>query len=379
MSDDISRPGALSEGSKRWLAFLVTAALIVLMLLAAEGAVRIRQHLKYGSAAGLEDYWTIDPKSGMRVPIPGLSAGRVSINSLGFRGPEIPAAKPAGTVRVAFLGASTTWCAEVSGNEHVWPHLVTAALAEAFPGSPFDYVNGAVPGYTQSSMLKNLELRVAPLKPDVIVIYEVANNLSGDLREVAAKRGLIADAKMQELNWPSRYSKLWYLVEKNLRVRFAQGAASAGQARLDIDPAELGDDFRRELTRLVRAAQQNARLVALATFSIQLRDGQSAEQQAKASESAFFYTPFVTPQLLMRSYARYNEIVGEVARETGAMLVEGENEIPGDAAHFTDTVHFSDAGSRAQAQRVSRALIASSALRRVVDDIAKPRAVASPG
>ena len=367
----------MSERGKRNLAILVTVALVVFMLLAAEGAIRLRQFLKYGSTAVLEDYWTIDPSTGLRVPVAGRSVGRISINSLGFRGPEIAAAKPEGTVRVAFLGASTTWCAEVSGNEHVWPHLVTAAVARAFPGARFEYVNAGVPGYTMSSILRNLELRVAPLKPDVIVIYEASNNLSGELRELAARRGIIADARVQQLSWPSRYSQLWYLVEKNLRVRDAQRMARTGEARLEIDPATLGDEFRRELMQVALAARKNARLVVLATFSIQLRRGQSAEQQAKASESAFFYAPFTTPQMLIESYARYNQIVREVARSTGSMLIEGEDEIPGDPAHFTDTVHFSDAGSRAQAQRIGRALAASPDLRRVVDDIAAPRAGAS--
>ena len=37
----------------------------------------------------------------------------------------------------------------------------------------------------------------------------------------------------------------------------------------------------------------------------------------------------------------------------GAYLIDGEDEIPGDAAHFADSVHFTDAGCRAMAQRVA--------------------------
>ena len=72
--------------------------------------------------------------------------------------------------------------------------------------------------------------------------------------------------------------------------------------------------------------------------------------------------PFITPRLLIEGYARYNQIVREVAAETGALLIEGENEIPGDPAHFTDAVHFTDAGSKVMAERVSRVLRASPAL-----------------
>src|SRR5436190_13451044 len=117
---------------KRLIAALLTIIVLLAMLVAAEIAVRVRQQLKYGSASVAEDYYTYDPKTNLRVPVPNLARGRISINSLGFRGPEIPLPKPAGTVRLAFLGASTTWCGEVSGNEAVWTHLVAEFLGRTF-------------------------------------------------------------------------------------------------------------------------------------------------------------------------------------------------------------------------------------------------------
>jgi len=370
---NLTREGALSRRSKQSLVVLITIAAIALMLLSAEAAIRLRQMLKYGSATVLEDYYTVDPKLNLRVPVANFSSGRISINSLGFRGPEIAVPKPPGTVRLAFLGASTTFCAEVSGNEDVWPHLVTASLSQTFSGARFDYVNGSLPGYALDHLLKNLEHRVAPLQPDVIVIYEVANNFSGEMRELAAKHGIIAEAKFQQPTWPSRYSLLWNLVEKNLRVLAAQRAAESNQGRLEVDTSTLGNDYRQDLSRLVRAAQQNAKLVAVATFSTHLRRDQTPEVQMRASTSAFFYMPFVTPRLLIEGYGRYNQIIREVARETGALLIEGEHDIPGDSIHFADTVHFTDAGSKAMGQRISRALISSPALRKILPDSAAVR------
>src|SRR5215471_5362125 len=88
----------------------------------AEIAVRVRHRLKFGTFWGIEDTYTIDPKSGLRIPIPGGHFGGIHINSLGFRGPEISIPKPRSTLRVAFLGSSTTFCGEVSSNENAWPH-----------------------------------------------------------------------------------------------------------------------------------------------------------------------------------------------------------------------------------------------------------------
>ena len=56
--------------------------------------------------------------------------------------------KPPGTYRIAFLGGSTTYCAEVSGDDKTWPYLVVEALKAGYPDRRFDYVNVGVPGYT---------------------------------------------------------------------------------------------------------------------------------------------------------------------------------------------------------------------------------------
>src|SRR5262249_16403868 len=171
VSTNTDRQGGASDARKYPVVlFLVTVAAIVLMLLGVEAAVRIRHVIKYGSMATIEDLYTVDHRLNLRVPVAGYSSGHISINSLGFRGPEIAMPKPPDTVRVAYLGASTTWCAEVSGNDYVWPHLVTASLGRAFPEVRFDYVNGGVPGYTIESLLKNLQYRIASLHPAVILI-----------------------------------------------------------------------------------------------------------------------------------------------------------------------------------------------------------------
>ena len=54
-----------------------------------------------------------------------------------------------------------------------------------------DYVNAGVPGYGLDSVLRNLEHRVRPLRPEIIVIYEATNDLSFDTYELAKRLGLV--------------------------------------------------------------------------------------------------------------------------------------------------------------------------------------------
>ena len=342
-------------------------ALVVGMLVIAEGAVRVRQYVKYGVTADFNEFYMTDEKTGLRVLVAGKSTQRISINSLGFRGPEINREKPPGTFRLAFLGASTTYCAEVSSNDKVWVDLVARDLSEQFDRVKVDYINGSVPGYALESSLKNLSLRIAPLEPDLVVIYHATNDLSDEMRGLAEAQGVTALNLEKGQSWLADYSLLWKLVEMNLSILVAEERAEQQSQTVEFVASKLGTPFKTELAELVRQARTaGAKRVALATFSIQLRNGQNEQQLRKASESATYYMPFTSPQMLIEAYARYNDVIREVARESGALLIDDESMIPGDPTHFHDTVHFTDTGSAVQAQRVSTALAADEKVRKML-------------
>lgn len=341
------------------LTVLATALVIVVLAALAEGGVRLRQWLKHGQAGTVDAMLQVDPASGLRVPRPGVHSGKIHINSQGFRSPELGAARP--DLRLAFLGASTTFCAEVSRDAQAWPHQVAQALGAARPALAVDYVNGGVPGYVVEDSHDNWRHRVARLKPDVVVIYHATNDLSRDTRTLAVARGLQPAAR-ERASWLARHSMLWFLVEKTLAAKTAQRRAVSDAPRLTEIPPELPDGFGRRLESLVRSIQASGAQVVLPTFSYRLRRDQGPEARLKAAESALYYMPYMSIEGLLAGYEAYNRAIRQVARDTGALLVDGELDIPGDGVHFTDSVHFTDAGSVAMARRVSDALLASDVL-----------------
>ena len=361
----------LSGRAKAWLALAVSLGLLLLLVGMAEVAVRIRQSIKYGYAGSIEQLYEVDVVTGLRVPRAGATLGAIRINSRGFRGPEFEVPKPAGTVRIAFLGASTTFCAEVSSDQVVWPDLVTQSLRRTFNQVRIDYVNGGVPGYTVRSSLKNLQLRVAPLRPDIVVIYHATNDLSVELRSIAIAQGIGRNIAPPDTGWLARHSLLWNLVSKNLRILAAQGDAApdAGQV-VKFDPDKIGARFREDLTELVRAAKETSAVVALTTFSVHMRADQVGDARRRAMETALLYMPGYDFDALVRAFGRYNDIIREVSRQEGGLLIDDEDRIPGDPEHFVDSVHFSDAGSRIQGLRVSEALEKADVIRQLMS---KPR------
>jgi len=220
-------------------------------------------------------------------------------------------------------------------------------------------VNAGAAGYSTRESLLNLQHRVAPLEPDVVVIYHATNDLTQDSRDLAAAQGLY-DPESTEASWLSRYWLTWYLIEKNLRYRARKGARE-GERFLEVEPTKLSPAFRERLTKLIGAARQVAPVVCVVTFSIRGREGQNPEELRAAMASSLYYMPFLSIDGLLAGFAEYNRVIREVAATTGAILVEGEESIPGDAVHFNDSVHFLDPGLELQAKRVLAGLLASPA------------------
>jgi lysophospholipase L1-like esterase len=359
---------------------LTVLAICAVLLLLAEAGVRIQAKIERGGFWGIEQTYTLDPASGLRIPVPGGHFGPIVINSFGFRSPEISEDKPPGRLRIAFLGGSTTYCAEVSSNEMTWPHLVWKALHERWPGLDLDYINAGVPGYTTPSLLQALEKRVARFKPDVIVIYEATNDLSFNSGRLAREQGLTHAVlpEVDDLNWLTRHSRLALLIQKNLQIIRQQRLADDAPGKLRLDTPWLDAEFRRDYTNLVEASEKVARIVVTVTFAHRLRGEQTREQQAALS-TALYYMPYMTIDDFLTGFSHYNQVIREVAGSHHALLVGGEDTIPADDKHFADYVHLTDAGSEAQARRVTAALISSSAFQALVlNTIAVKSASTSP-
>jgi lysophospholipase L1-like esterase len=358
---------------RRRSCLLLAGASLLAFPFVLEGIVRVRQWKRYGTTDASYYQFARDPATGLRIPRPGYRIGAISVNSLGFRGPEIEQPKPPERIRVAFLGASTTFCAEASAFETTWPHLVVEGLRRNAPDLEFDYVNGGAGGFTLADSLLNLEKRLAPLEPDVIVFYEATNDLTADTRRLALAEGLWEKQEKDH----SRVGDFWltfYLIEKNV-LRFLR-MRDEGE-KLDFDADALARGYGERLARVVEAAQARCPVVALVTFSVQIRRDQPPERQRSAAASALFYMPFLDPVRLMDGYDAYNRALREVARARGAILIEGEETIPGDAEHFADTVHLRDPGLILQAERVLAGLEAAPAYRALVDARRAARAAAS--
>ncbi len=327
---------------------------LVVGALALEGLVRARQFLKHGTTDRTIFTREVDEATGLRVPVPSSVVGGIRINSDGWRGPELETPKPDGLLRIAFLGGSTTFCADVSSNEATWPHVVAENLRAAAE-RPVDYVNAGGPGYSTKHSIVNLRERVAAFEPDLVVIYHGTNDLNLDSIEAAEARGLFS-GRAEEPSWLARHSLAWYLVEKNLLVR--ERLDQVGEVTLDVPVTELSSAFEGRLEELVGLARSLACEVVLCTFQPRARAEQSEAVQLESLRTSLYYMPYMDREALMAGFEEYNRVVREVAARTGAVLLELDGAIPGDAEHYVDSVHFNDRGAARMGQAVSQGLLA---------------------
>lgn len=343
---------------------LLALAALVLACLVGEAAMRVRFYTKYGTFLRVHTFAT-DPATGLEIPVPLRDTGAIKIDSRGFRNPEIEVPKPPRRVRLAFLGGSTTYCAEVSSNDATWPALVARELAAKHAGVTFDYVNAGVPGYKVADLQTTLGARVAPLAPDVIVVYEATNDLTKDTRLLAQAQGVYVEHADRD-HWLAEISLLWHVLEKNVLVRSRAKDAHQATGRLALDVPAIAGPFRTRMEGLLADAKSRASVVAVATFAQRLRREQTPAERAAACVTHFYYMPYISEDALFAGFDGYNAAIRDAARASGVVLVEGEDAIPGDAIHFADSVHFTDAGAKLQAERVTRALEASSAFQELV-------------
>ena len=325
------------------------------MLVALETVVRVRAWIRHGTHSPVREYIQ-EKKTGLKIPKPSSVQGPIRINSLGFRGPEVPLQKPLKTIRLAFLGGSTTWCAEVSNNEMVWPHLVWEGLQQKFPGKNFDYVNGAFTGYSTKESLLTLQTRVAKTNPDIIFIYHATNDLAYDTRNLAESQGIFSK-KAAAPSWLANWSMAWNLIEKNIQLHFRKNQINNKSELLHFTPSQISKNFRRRLSDLIQHAKAISPLVVIATFTHQFRREQNPDEQLRAAEVSIFYMPYMDLERLFQGFEEYNNVIREVANQENIILIEEENEIPGNTLYFNDSIHFKDAGSQKMAARILKRLL----------------------
>lgn len=138
-----------------------------------------------GSMGILQEFLVFDPVEQSAFPIfrhlPNASPpGSFTSNAFGWRGSPLTLEKPLNTIRLAFVGASTTIAAHAFAYSHpefVGHWLNLWAQKQGLPHR-FDVINAGRTGIDFASIEAIVRQEVVPADPDLVIYYEGANQFA---------------------------------------------------------------------------------------------------------------------------------------------------------------------------------------------------------
>ena len=351
----IARKGDAGGSFSHAFGSLILTVLAVFAVL--ELSVRCLEVARFGSwsGAGLEQpiIYTPDRVFG-NVLTPGTelksnngkSDIHVQINSLGWRGPETTVAKPAGRIRVACLGGSTTFGTSERDDAHTWVRQLEGQLRQKVPGADIEVLNFGVPGY---ELMRNLEqlIRVVPqFAPDYVVLFQGYNDTASLGTGVYQLEAPPATGWMHDHSLLVRRWKAW---RSSRAQRDPEAVAERNLLRKDNLPPQALATFEATLRAFVATAGTlHVQPIVVTQVCPFAPDG---GQVAVGTDEFLLskglqFRPHLTPKGLRDSVRAINGLERKVAADTApTVLIDAAKEWPFTADDFFDDIHFTEQGS----------------------------------
>jgi hypothetical protein len=206
---------------------------------------------------------------------------------------------------------------------------------------------------------------VQPHKP--VLTFLLTADYDGNMNAEARQQHLTLFQAKE--SWLSRNSRLIAKLNKNAAVLSLMRSATSEVNKLKPDWADLDGRFSESLTTAVERLRASGTNIALITTAHRLRPEQPTAEQVAAAKSHLEFAPYASVATLVGISTHYNRIVRDTARKYDTMLIDDVDAIPGTAENYVDSNHFSPAGSRLMAERVTAELHRSAHYRQLVQTL----------
>lgn len=277
-------------------------------------------------------------------------------NSLGFTSPERPLRKPAGTLRVACFGGSTT------AGPRAWPHHLEEALNAALD-APVEVLNFGVSGWTSAEGVVAHALLARSFSPDAVVVHHVNNDIRpleladfrpdyAHFRQPAALdevngrvrvRWSAADRADDALSrWSSLYvyARLWTVGPPTTRLSLQNLTYREGRPASPQSFQAAVDIWARNLDTFAALAARDQATLALMTMPHAVQPG-------------------VGPPDWADKLGTLNARMRAVGAAQGALVVDAAQDSAFTPDRFEDPIHVTQDGEKRKAALVAEALLAS--------------------
>ncbi len=298
-----------------------------------------------------------------------LRHGVKTVNEHGFIStPPIEVAKPRGTMRIVFLGGSSTAGTGYNLDDvQTWPWKTIELLRKRFPDRPIDFINAALGGYSSFESFGRLWSRLRFFSPDLIVVCHGWNEMyyfpqraveRSHLQRTLPDGSWSVDRTARPIRMfePSPVDPWisWSQVLTRVRIRLSQGQAgelgggTSGPLRTSWDP-EAVDIWRTNL-RLMRetSALLDAELYVVKQATLIVPDLPAEHRQ----RCRYDFHSFDHDAHVEAFAAIYRVIDDEIAPDH---IIDATS-LSGRPQYFFDHVHPTEEGTTAIADIVAEAL-----------------------
>ncbi len=268
-----------------------------------------------------------------------LVRSQISINSLGFRGKEIPTEK-GNTYRIVTLGESTTFGFTIDPDDKPWPEILETMIRERLhPDRPVEVINAGIPGADVVYSLRRLQSEILPLKPDMLICYHGINcfHLLDRGQPALEGRPPLYLPRPLQLLADCEYRVKLQSYGRNLAAQLLNQTSSA--------PDVMRTDCAQAYRDLIHAAQTNHIRFVLANFSMAVND------RSPADVVEFFRPRFPSVCLVLRNNDAHSQLVEQLARDyPDISFVNTHPNLDGEEEKYLDLVHFCHAGDQQLAE-----------------------------
>jgi hypothetical protein len=326
------------------------------------------------------DVFEFDPIDGSDLPtfrfLPhAVYPSGLRTNGFGWRGPEISFVKPPRTIRIAFVGASTT--VGPHAEPYSYPELIRFWLnrwAESRRlGVSVETINAAREGLNSRSIQAIVRQELLPIEPDLVVYYEGSNQFwpNDFLSSPEPRRSRVLGFVQRDLG---SYSALVNRIEYVVRASAQSGAEPPKPAVLVKWPADLNEqdpDLRdprlpttlptilADLDTIRKTLETGGAGLVMTSFAWLVYPGMIVDPARDAYLLAYLndtFWPFSYAH--MRRFIDFqNRAFRKYAQQHQLPFIDLASEYPRDPRLFDDAIHMTRAGIHLQAWIVFNGLV----------------------
>lgn len=255
----------------------------------------------------------------------------IVMNSLGFRGKEIPEEK-GDAYRIVALGESTTFGITMATNDLPWPEILEQMIREKLkPQRPVQVINAGLPAYSLQNNLNRLPTQILPLKPDMILSYHGFNGFG------AVYNGMPPIQGMPPPRYRQRPLKLLADVEYHARVlEYRKRYALRSTPTPGFVSSPMESEYAHEYRQLIEMTRTNRIRLLLATYSMAVND------RSDPDLVDFFRLTNTGVEWKIKANLAHNQIVEQLAHENPEIcfadtrpVFDGRHDMFYDICHFT--------------------------------------------